>query len=310
VIAFQKDLDVSPEWLQITGWTLKPGARQSRNRNLSLYVQPRSGLLAESVVAYRFNALRFKKENPGRYAFIKDKVFGGREFLRFENCNPEYNDYAQSLKVRENEHARIRSEDRKNREVVADAMTSYLAGKPAVLTLTPAQNQAILRKCLNIYLSDIANGQTKNSNSCVDKEMKTISFNEHLRKKGLNIDPESLTDEMLAPISLSAKERGQFYSYIAPILSESFNEAYENTETYLGHASSEKQCELFAQYYKEDLPVSLAPYIAKGQGGGLNADVEKIVVRACKIGIKDFGNLFIPRKYNIFGSNPFSEIFK
>ncbi|MDG0817026.1 hypothetical protein [Bdellovibrio svalbardensis] len=82
------DIDVSPEWLKVSGW--EPQAKKSTRENwrmhpgtqqVSIYAKTNPFEdFAESVSAYRYAPERLKKVSAAKYKFVKDIVYGGLEF--------------------------------------------------------------------------------------------------------------------------------------------------------------------------------------------------------------------------------------
>ncbi len=82
------NIDVSPEWLRISGWesqkdlhsvtdwTMHPGTQQ-----VSIYAKTNPFEdFAESVSAYRYAPQKLKEVSLDKYNFVKDVVYGGMEF--------------------------------------------------------------------------------------------------------------------------------------------------------------------------------------------------------------------------------------
>ncbi len=93
------NIDVSPEWLRISGWEsqdkkdvskttdwrMHPGTQQ-----VSIYAKTNPFEdFAESVSAYRYAPERLKKVSAAKYKFVKDIVYGGMEFT---GACPQTND--------------------------------------------------------------------------------------------------------------------------------------------------------------------------------------------------------------------------
>lgn len=82
------DIDVSPEWLAISGWESQKQKDASANWRMHIPVEQVSIYaktnpfedFAESVSAYRYAPQRLKKVSAAKYKFVKDVVYGGMEF--------------------------------------------------------------------------------------------------------------------------------------------------------------------------------------------------------------------------------------
>ena len=85
----QGDLDNSPEWLKLSGW-IKKGDEWSKNPSacfMSNYgdTNPAEDW-AESVSAFRYNAVEFKKKCPAKFNYIKQAAFRGIEYTSNQTC--------------------------------------------------------------------------------------------------------------------------------------------------------------------------------------------------------------------------------
>ncbi len=82
-IAESKNFNESPEWLNLGDWKLVGGKWTSKNPHaISSYgsESPREDF-AETVASYRYSPERLKKLSPEKYDFMKNRVFGGVEYL-------------------------------------------------------------------------------------------------------------------------------------------------------------------------------------------------------------------------------------
>lgn len=94
------EYDESDEWLAITSWVKTASSMAYIWSHKDKYAKDDPNLIwisnyarnnspedfAESVSAYRFDPKRLEKLSPTRYAFIKQKVFGGIEFKNNLSC--------------------------------------------------------------------------------------------------------------------------------------------------------------------------------------------------------------------------------
>ncbi|WP_408095886.1 hypothetical protein ACJVC5_12655 [Peredibacter sp. HCB2-198] len=86
-----KNMDESPAWLKLSGW-IKKGDNWKAQDNacfISNYgtTNPWEDF-SEVVSAYRYNGPGLKKACPEKYAFVKDRVYQGMEFLDSKLCSP------------------------------------------------------------------------------------------------------------------------------------------------------------------------------------------------------------------------------
>lgn len=82
-------LDTSPEWIRISGWVLIDGKPVQPNKNGLVTQYAGKDLFedfAESFVYYRYEPETLLALSPERYQYMKDKVFGGREYLKSLSC--------------------------------------------------------------------------------------------------------------------------------------------------------------------------------------------------------------------------------
>lgn len=86
---FYSDLDNSPKWLKMSGWTKKGDEWESGK---DACFTSKYGLtnpaedFAESISAYRYGPSEFKKSCPKKYDFIKSEVYKGVEYLNIDSC--------------------------------------------------------------------------------------------------------------------------------------------------------------------------------------------------------------------------------
>ncbi|WP_412471135.1 hypothetical protein [Halobacteriovorax sp. RT-2-4] len=99
-LAYFYNLNYSSFWWDMSGWIDHPmGWRYNRNEMVSLYGQTNpSEDAAESIAAYRLNPSHLKKVSPKKYAFIRDYIFLGQEYLQESKCHIRpVEDYLNSL---------------------------------------------------------------------------------------------------------------------------------------------------------------------------------------------------------------------
>ena len=99
VISYESNLHKSPLWFQISGWTEQKVQDEDDTVRVSYeFSKPKCMVseygstsptedFAESVVSYRYNARKLKKNCPRKYYYIKDLVFNGVEYLNQKSCN-------------------------------------------------------------------------------------------------------------------------------------------------------------------------------------------------------------------------------
>ncbi|QDK36569.1 hypothetical protein [Bdellovibrio sp. NC01] len=85
-------MDVSPEWLRVSGWESSEAKKGQSKHDLDWRLHPGSKSVsiyaktnpfedfAESVSAYRYAPQRLKQVSAEKYKFVKDVVYGGIEF--------------------------------------------------------------------------------------------------------------------------------------------------------------------------------------------------------------------------------------
>lgn len=83
------NMDESPAWLKLSGWVKKGNDWKAQDKAcfISNYgtTNPWEDF-SEVVSAYRYNASGLKKNCPEKYAFAKDRIFKGLEFLDSKQC--------------------------------------------------------------------------------------------------------------------------------------------------------------------------------------------------------------------------------
>lgn len=102
------NMDVSPKWLEVAGWSAKsPEAdpnqlissedwtRHDPSKPISIYAKTNPFEdFAESVSAYRYAPQKLKEISPAKYKYIKNIVYGGLEFTSECSTSEEaYNRY-------------------------------------------------------------------------------------------------------------------------------------------------------------------------------------------------------------------------
>lgn len=101
-----KGLDLSADWLALSGWKRLQGDKweSSRPDFVSEYggTDPKEDF-AESVVAYRYQPQLLRRVSPAKYNFLKDKVFGGAEFGPDANCEKVMSPAWNSLRAQQAE---------------------------------------------------------------------------------------------------------------------------------------------------------------------------------------------------------------
>lgn len=90
-IAFKLNrIDESPSWLKLSSW-VKKGDDWAKDENACF--ASRYSLAnpwedyAEAVSSYRYNGKTFKESCPGKYNFIKENVFKGKEYVSQSSCS-------------------------------------------------------------------------------------------------------------------------------------------------------------------------------------------------------------------------------
>ncbi|MFG1486360.1 hypothetical protein ABMA77_09820 [Halobacteriovorax sp. RZ-1] len=88
-LAYFYNLNYSSFWWDMSGWIDHPmGWRYNRDEMVSKYGQTNpSEDAAESIAAYRLNPTHLKKVSPKKYAFIRDYIFLGQEYLNGSSCS-------------------------------------------------------------------------------------------------------------------------------------------------------------------------------------------------------------------------------
>ncbi|MFY7993948.1 MAG: hypothetical protein ACOVP4_11690 [Bacteriovoracaceae bacterium] len=95
-----KDLDNSKEWLEASGWEKRGDDWVALKDNfVSNYAasNPQEDF-AESMVAFRYDPVKLRSTAPEKYKLIKEKVFGGLEYLKPEMCLESNLKVAQAIK--------------------------------------------------------------------------------------------------------------------------------------------------------------------------------------------------------------------
>ncbi|WP_419172490.1 hypothetical protein [Halobacteriovorax sp.] len=87
-LAYFYNLNYSSFWWDMSGWIDHPmGWRYNRDEMVSTYGQTNPGEdAAESIAAYRLNPTNLKKVSPKKYAFIRDYIYLGQEYLSSSSC--------------------------------------------------------------------------------------------------------------------------------------------------------------------------------------------------------------------------------
>lgn len=89
-LAHNLKLDADKEWLNLSGWVDRGGSWTLTQPDsvVSLYARENPGEdFAETVATYRYNPALLKSVNPRKYAFIKETIFQGIEYLAPEMCD-------------------------------------------------------------------------------------------------------------------------------------------------------------------------------------------------------------------------------
>lgn len=320
VIAGEKDLDESPEWLQASGWIIKPGSKSNDKTNGNEYRLNSHELpseyaktnpaedLAESVVAYRYNSKNFKRKSPSRYKFIKEKIFNGVEFGSSAQCSSGYEKEKALLAERKRQRTLLDAKQKELKEKSGQLMKEFLSLPPTSIALSDTQNEMIMKICLNSYLNDAASSKREGSNACINREIKKIIYTSYLAKKGIKDVKSYMPNELMKKFDIAPGGAAQVRNYMVPRLSEAFNKALENSYM-LSSTANDKECDDRVIFYHSEIPEDLKPFIKKSNGFSGSQDVEKIVAKACKMGLKDFGNSVLPRSINPFAKNHFESIF-
>lgn len=93
-LGYELNLDETPEWLNISGWTKKSDDKwefSCSNCFASLYGKTNPAEdFAESVSTYRYNPSLLKDVSPSKYKYIKDNIFFGKEFTHESKCKESY----------------------------------------------------------------------------------------------------------------------------------------------------------------------------------------------------------------------------
>ena len=151
-IAGEKNLDEDPRWLKLGGWVEKNGRWSStKDNSITLYGDTNpSEDFAESVSAYRYAGAKLKEENPDKYDFIKETVFGGVEYLSPKTC----------LKGRDSNLAAIKEGLEK---ALANIDTSSIVSNQE-------EQKKILQKCINASMQFVF----KNDDQSIDELNKCL----------------------------------------------------------------------------------------------------------------------------------------
>lgn len=321
LLGFRENRDIGPEWLAAAGWQVRPNASPNTERDYSNYVGSGKGApsqysqkspaedFAETVVAYRYNPQLLQKKSPSRYQYMKEKVFRGQEFKKDADCENNYKAYEYDQAVKEKiqkDNIEYRARVKKQ---VEDALADFLVQKKDGFKLSEAQHKGIMKKCLDVYMDDIAYDRKSASHSCINQQIVSFSFAKFLTDRGVPMSPEFFPREVLEKIPVTEKDTLTVTGYFSKELSKAFNEDYESS-LYRSGANNVKECQSNTEYYLRKVPASVEPYLNKNSSGQYSDSIQRIVAKACVIGLDDFADGYIPRRFNPFAKNPFEKVFR
>lgn len=197
VIAQKKNLDSALDWYDVGGWTSK--TIQKDGEQQSAYTQPAEFAVskygstspvedfAETVAAYRFDGANLKTKHPGKYNFIKDHVFDGKEFLSAASCKTSL------TKTEERKQAN----DQSFAKALAAVKTAPAPDINDAQTIKDAQ-----KMCLHQMVQTLGK-QSPESENCTNKALRKIQLNNVAKSLNLNLDTSIVTNEQLVQVPVS-----------------------------------------------------------------------------------------------------------
>lgn len=90
-------VDYDKEWMGLS-WDIDHQKNTARPRSPELFVSPYARTdffedFAESFAAYRLNPAKLKKASPGKYRYLKEKIFRGHEYNENDPCPPSLGEF-------------------------------------------------------------------------------------------------------------------------------------------------------------------------------------------------------------------------
>ncbi|MDG0815570.1 hypothetical protein [Bdellovibrio svalbardensis] len=198
VIAQQKNLDSSAEWYKLAGWTEKVSQKNGsrfveyeqtdKSHSVSEYAQTNpSEDFAETVVAYRFDGANMKQKHPDKYAYIKEHVFDGKEYLDAKSCTSSLTKTEQIKQANDASYANALA------YVKTHPMTSFADDQ----IVEDAQT-----RCLDSMMKALAH-EISETETCTTRALKEIQLSKAAKAQGVSLDTSLLSEKQLNQIGIT-----------------------------------------------------------------------------------------------------------
>ncbi|MBO9668384.1 MAG: hypothetical protein J7501_16415 [Bdellovibrio sp.] len=248
VVARKDNVDESKGWYDVAGWkertrtvngkVIKDYVLADRSKAVSLYGMTNSHEdFAESVVAYRFGAANFKTSQAGKYAFLKDHVFDGKEYLTADSCRT----------------SKSRTEQRKetNNQVYNKVLAS---AQKRANNLDSDMTEKAQNICLDTLVKSMA-GEAGSSSTCTSRALQGLQLLKASRFKRPKVDITLLSDQQLDRVALKPETEKEFNRLVRNLFAKNLTQSIASNERdpassnlYKSGGTPAKGCEQWATF--------------------------------------------------------------
>lgn len=236
-----KDMDESPEWLNLSGWVKKGDdwASSPSACHISQYGTKNPWEdFAESLSAFRYNGAQFRAKCPVKFEFVKRQVFKGVDYTDVKNCSVvpiEKVLLAQKTIADEimNSVGNVSFDEKELKETCEKSFTAY-----------PVPMKELSVCSLKLHsLKALTGNNTKISEALAKAGIPDTTANRDLVLSGIseNFTDEMMTDIALRSIGLSDQVEAMVTKSITDANPEGFSKKPITAEDYRFH-SSLKEC--------------------------------------------------------------------
>lgn len=238
-IGSAKKLDDSKEWLELSGWVKKDDNWEFGKDNfVSDYAASNPAEdFAETIVSFRFSPEKLQKVSPEKYKFIKEKVFGGVEYLKPEMCLDSKLMIAQTVSK------------------IAPSLESF-----SVQSLNPVMKDNLLSYCNLDSLNFLLNRSYKPFEECLEGAIGLELAKQQIIKDNPQMSVKDIEDNLFSQVKgRSAKEafgikfsdekKKEIGKFAQTLMDEYELDAYKESVVYVDHNDKESYCKDFVGVY-------------------------------------------------------------
>lgn len=235
LVGMDKSFDSSNDWLSLSGWEQKDLEWSSGKDNfVSNYAASNpSEDFAESMVAYRYDPTKLKILAPEKYNFLKEKVFGGVEYLKAEMCLDSNLEISKAIKK-------------------IDPLLKGFSPHQ----LSPEMRKELVSYCKLDTLQYILDRAYGPFNDCMEGAMILALSKEQIKKDRLDLTEEQINQRYfnnvsgrnikdVFKVSFSGQQKTEIAAYSQALIDEYEVSAFKKNVIYIDYPDAVSYCDRF-----------------------------------------------------------------